>query len=797
VDATGRELLKIARQAWLSRHVDLVDNVAMAILALPLDPRIHNVARHYKALALPEGAGLEKTQVRFEELVDRVPPEFKSRILAGLGSCHNGSGAFDEAGRVYYEAGRSAANNLLSKCHAIRGMALGRSYAGDHEGSLADLERLFPVMRSFATSYPDDYCYYLNNLAYELGEVGRIDEASAAINVALRSPNAHRFPDWTETKQELESKRRRAFYPLTLAIGAPCNGSPKDEETNRQPPSDTAVASPLVLRSQPERAKRPYHGSIQISQNPLQSAFAAGHRGRWLAEIVEGVARFKSQAAVDATARQLVTIARQAWMSRDVEFVDQVTQALLTLPVGSRLQSIAQYYVALSQGFAARTSRYGLPEHWDSELNRILLERLADNVLPEYRARVLLGLANWHGSAGNLYESAKIHLEASRAGRAMDPLSLSSALRAIALTRSFNGDHKGSLEDLERVFPVMRSLSTSYPDDYRDYLNNLAYELGQVGRIDEAKAAITVALRSPHINRFRHWAETAQELETLPPRAFTPFLLAVGAPQETIDRAQSNDIICKRAPLEATPGRPVEPVFGRHPESTGNSAPPTPARSPSGPARRDVRNLKTGFLNRRFVEKSLRDPERFLSLAALPWSDARRAAIRYQQSSARAPPRFVETKSVESHKQTDRSVSVSFFWMTSLKNWCVFRTGGFGGSDCLEKATVELCTTSARAPPCVFSQGHFRTCHSAAVPPLIVRIANARSPPCVDYKPQNFAWVPVGFRSRCCSRPVPSAPGRSRQQRCKILIADRPSNGGSGIGRPGSQARRNNGNHRQ
>jgi hypothetical protein len=76
-------------------------------------------------------------------------------------------------------------------------------------------------MRSFATSFPSDYCDYLNNLAYELGQVGRIEEARAAINVALRSPYADRFPDWHETAQEIETMRRRVFLPLVFAIGAP------------------------------------------------------------------------------------------------------------------------------------------------------------------------------------------------------------------------------------------------------------------------------------------------------------------------------------------------------------------------------------------------------------------------------------------------------------------------------------------------------------------------------------------------------------------------------------------------
>jgi hypothetical protein len=142
--------------------------------------------------------------------------------MLGLGGCQLAAGNLDESAKTYLEVCR-AANHIdpLSKCSALRGIALIRSFDGDHQGSLADLERLFPVMRSFATSYPEDYRYYLNNLAYELGQVGRIEEARAAINVALRSPYADRFPDWAETAQEIETMRRRVFLPLVFALGVP------------------------------------------------------------------------------------------------------------------------------------------------------------------------------------------------------------------------------------------------------------------------------------------------------------------------------------------------------------------------------------------------------------------------------------------------------------------------------------------------------------------------------------------------------------------------------------------------
>jgi len=136
------------------------------------------------------------------------------------------------------------------------------------KGSLAALERLFPVMRSFATSYPEDYRYYLNNLAYELGEVGRIDEAKAAINVALRSPYSDRFPDWAETKQELETKQRRLFLPLVFALGSAAL-TPKAPDI---PESPVIVARPEPLAQQ--QAFEASAPAQQESQPDIQTSTA-------------------------------------------------------------------------------------------------------------------------------------------------------------------------------------------------------------------------------------------------------------------------------------------------------------------------------------------------------------------------------------------------------------------------------------------------------------------------------------------------------------------------------------------
>ena len=72
MDATGRELLKIASHAWLSRSIGLVDQAAQGVLALPLDQRIYNVAQYYKAFASLKADGWEEARLVFEGLVDRV-----------------------------------------------------------------------------------------------------------------------------------------------------------------------------------------------------------------------------------------------------------------------------------------------------------------------------------------------------------------------------------------------------------------------------------------------------------------------------------------------------------------------------------------------------------------------------------------------------------------------------------------------------------------------------------------------------------------------------------------------------
>ncbi len=453
IDTTGMALVELARHAWISRQVDLLDQTVRAILALPLDPGVQNVAHYYNAYALGRAGGPDQTRAVLDGLIDAALPEYKPRIILGLSGCHLIAGNLDESTRIYLEAARAASNtDAPCKSSALRGLALIRSIRGDHKGSLSDLERLFPVMRSFATSSPEDYRYYLNNLAYELGQVGRIEEAKAAINVALRSPNAHRFPDWAETAQELETMQRRVFYPVTLAVGTPADKEAARGEVHPPRPEYAAAACHFRSRSAYQRVSSPPPCAIEAPSNSNQTHFPSGRSQRRLVEIIEGVARFRSQAAVDATGRELVNLARQAWLCRDVDLVDRVAQAILTLPLDPRIHAVAHYYRALSGKMGAATDQFGLPGYWDSERIRILLEKLVDGVLPEHRARLLLGLGGCYFVAGDQDESARIQLEAARAAEETDPLSKCGALRGLALRECRHIRHVTEVERWRR-FP--------------------------------------------------------------------------------------------------------------------------------------------------------------------------------------------------------------------------------------------------------------------------------------------------------------------------------------------------------
>ena len=247
IDATGRLLLGLAKQARVNRRFDLLDAISNLICDLLPDTPFARTALYYKAFCLHQNGRVSTTQARteLETAIGLAPPNYKPGALLALAASYRDTGEIVEFAAVSHEAAKAARTvDTLSEVQALRNLAISRALLGDHTHALSMLFSLLPMMRNVATSYPSDFFSHLNSLAIEMGEVGRIDEANRLIDFVLRSTLAKQRPQWHDTKLELATKPRLVFPPFTMALGAPAGFSAQNDSKS--------LASSLELKAQAE-----------------------------------------------------------------------------------------------------------------------------------------------------------------------------------------------------------------------------------------------------------------------------------------------------------------------------------------------------------------------------------------------------------------------------------------------------------------------------------------------------------------------------------------------------------------
>lgn len=213
----GRQLAAIARHAYFAKQVDAVEHAAQLILGLPVSYELRNVAQYYQTLCRWRRGEIDGPR-QFEQLVEQAPPRLRARAFQAVGSAYYECGDVETALPFYLAAGRAAANrDLVTLAYSQSMTAIVCGIHGDHKQALADLESLFPLVRAVGKHYPILYYDFLNSLAVELAEVGRIAEAEGACAIALASPFAAVHPNWTETRKEIAAKQLVAT-PSVVAI---------------------------------------------------------------------------------------------------------------------------------------------------------------------------------------------------------------------------------------------------------------------------------------------------------------------------------------------------------------------------------------------------------------------------------------------------------------------------------------------------------------------------------------------------------------------------------------------------
>lgn len=220
-------LASVADHAHSLNRFDIVEYVGELLLKLPFSRKSEDAGRYYKALGLNQRGRGDTARAcwLFEEVADRASLEYRAKATLALGSTHFRAGEHQNAVSLYREvllmATRGHVFDPVTSYHAVRNTAVVRSMEGDRRGALADLEEMFPLARIAGSLQPYVYYDYMNTLAVELGEAGRLEQARHASRIALASPYARLYPEWRETPNEIESKTRHESRSIVRVPQAP------------------------------------------------------------------------------------------------------------------------------------------------------------------------------------------------------------------------------------------------------------------------------------------------------------------------------------------------------------------------------------------------------------------------------------------------------------------------------------------------------------------------------------------------------------------------------------------------
>jgi tetratricopeptide (TPR) repeat protein len=179
------------------------------------------VGRYYQAIAASRIGQADEALSLLQAVADNAPLVYRARAIQTLGSIHHRHGHYDEALRLSHEAslvaspenGRDPLTTLLVQLE----LSCIKSDMGDHRGAFADCENLSPLVHIVARQNPLYFYLYHNELAIEFAELGRLAEAEAASAIALASPFAAAYPEWSDTRDEI-AKKRVAATPSVVAV---------------------------------------------------------------------------------------------------------------------------------------------------------------------------------------------------------------------------------------------------------------------------------------------------------------------------------------------------------------------------------------------------------------------------------------------------------------------------------------------------------------------------------------------------------------------------------------------------
>jgi len=200
--------------------------------------------------------------------------------------------------------------------------------------------------------------------------------------------------------------------------------------------------------------------------------------------------------------RRILKQIKTAHAFRQVEQVKELARILRNIPI-KEYQLIAQYYLVW-----CKCREYEYPA--------ITLERIIEQT-QTYKTKALFsrGAVEWY--QGNNEAALYFYKEALKTRPTISEyIDLS---RTIAVLKSTEGFHAAALRDLEALEPLIKYAE---PRLYYDFLNSYAIELGEAGRIYEARNISQIVIHSTFAFAYPEWQDTANDLRGLN-RSFVAF----------------------------------------------------------------------------------------------------------------------------------------------------------------------------------------------------------------------------------------------------------------------------------
>ena len=209
----GNLLINVADHAYALRQMEVLEQASQILINAPLPHQYESIGHYYYALCKLRQGRFDEAQALFGQVVEEAPPQYRARAMLSIGGIFFLNGDSQSALPFYVDATRAALysdRNFLISAIAQRSIAILKSVDGNHRGALADLESLFPLVRTIGFWYPSEFYNYLNSFAIELGESGRLEEAQNVCKMVLASPLSCAYPEWRETGAKIALRGYRA-----------------------------------------------------------------------------------------------------------------------------------------------------------------------------------------------------------------------------------------------------------------------------------------------------------------------------------------------------------------------------------------------------------------------------------------------------------------------------------------------------------------------------------------------------------------------------------------------------------